>query len=384
MTVTVRVMRQRIAFALAFSALLVFSAVQAEVGVSADTIVVGQSIALSGPLAELGADLTTGARAYFERLNAQGGVAGRKIKLITKDDAYEVPKTVANVEALVERDQVFALFNTFGTPNNEAILPYVTRHGVPLLAPYTGASSVRKAEYTTVYHVRASYADEGEKIVEHLARLGFKRIGVVYQNNAFGREAFAGVEAAMTRRQIKPAAMATIENSASDATTAAQTIVRNEPEAIIACTAGKPTVEFIKSYNVLRPGMTYYTLSVMGTQTSVNALGRDSIGMVVSQVVPYPWSLTAPIIKEYQKAMAEIGAKDYSFVSFEGYINAKVFTEALKRSGRDLTRQKFLAALAGMNDMDLGGFSVGYSERSRTGSHYVELTIVGFDRRFHR
>ena len=160
--------------------------------------------------------------------------------------------------------------------------------------------------------------------------------------------------------------------------------MRQEPEAIIACTAGKPTVELIKSYNALRQGITFYTLSVMGTQTSVNALGRDSVGVVVSQVVPFPWSLTAPIIKEYQQAMAQIGAKDYSFVSFEGYINAKVFVEALRRAGKDLTRQKFLAAMASLKDFDLGGYYVSFADGSRQGSHQVELTIIGADRHFHR
>jgi branched-chain amino acid transport system substrate-binding protein len=374
-----------VALAIICVGLLAFSGIAcAEPGVTADSVILGQSTAMSGPLAELGNDLITGARAYFDRLNAQGGVAGRKIKIITKDDAYEIPKTVANVKALVENDKVFMLFNTFGTPNNEAVLPFVTEHGVPLLAPYSGASSIRKPEFTTAYHVRASYADEGEKIIEHLALLGFTKIAVVYQNNAFGKEALAGVQAAMTKRNMKPVSLATVENSATDAAAAAKTIAVTEPAAVIACTAGKPTAEFIKNYNLLRKGTSYYTLSVMGTQTSVKALGPDGAGVVVSQVVPYPWSLDAPIIKEYQQAMALIGAKDYSFVSFEGFIDAKVFTEALRRAGKDLTRKKFLAAMASLKDYDLGGFNVSYADGSHSGSHLVQLTIIAADGRFRR
>ena len=356
----------------------------AEPGVHANEIVIGQSLGLTGPLGELGQDIASGARAYFEALNERGGIHGRRVRLITLDDGYKAEQTLRNVQQLLEEDQVFALFNIMGTPNSVAVLPLVGKTGVPFFSPFTGAEPTRNPPLPTVFNIRASYKDEAEKLVQHLDTVGIKRVSVVYQSNSFGKDGLAGVEAAMARRGMKVHSAASIQTDATDAAAAAATLHRSLPESVILITAGKPTFEFIKAYNKLRRGMTFYTLSVMGAQASIRAFGPDGVGVVVASVVPFPWNPAHPLAKEYHAAMNRIGQREYSFVSFESYINAKVLGEAMRRAGKDLTRARLVAAAEGMKTVSFGGFDVGFGPDARQGSKFVELTIIGANGRFTR
>lgn len=368
----------------ALSILAVQTHVRAETGVTGDEILLGQTTALTGPLAELGNDSSTASRAYFNYINAQGGINGRRIKLVTLDDGYNTDKGIANTKQLIEKDGVFALFNIFGTPANAALLPVIAQAGIPSIAPYTGSDAVRKPVHRHVFNIRAGYADETETIIEHLGVRGIDKIGVVYQNNAFGKDGLAGVEQALAKRKLTLRGAATIENDASDVDKAAATLATAAPQAVIMITAGKTTAEFIKAYNKIAAGMQFFALSVMGTQASVAVLGKEGIGVVVSQVVPFPFSATSGIVREYQQIMTKMGVKNWSFASMEGFINAKVMVEALKRTGRDLTRERFLATLESMNRVDLDGYVVNFSRNNHQGSRYVELTVISRDGRFLR
>lgn len=374
-------------FRFAGAALLLASALScahAEHGVSSDEILLGQSTALSGPLAELGHDASTASKAYFDHINAQGGIHGRKIKLVTLDDGYNTDKGIANTRHLIEKEGVFALFNVFGTPANTALLPNITQAGIPSIAPYTGSDAVRKPLNRYVFNVRAGYADETEKIIEHLGVRGIDRIAIVYQNNAFGKDGLAAAEQALSKRKLKPHASATIESDAADAAQAAAALAASAPQAVLLITAGKPSAEFIKAYNKLAFGMQFFTLSVMGTQASVAALGKEGVGVVVSQVVPFPFSATSGVVREYQQIMTKMGVKSWSFASMEGFLNAKVAVEGLKRAGRELTRERFLSALESMGRLDFDGYTVDFSRNNHQGSRYVELTVISRDGRFLR
>ena len=368
----------------AATALAILPSHAAETGVTPGTILIGQSAATSGPLAELGVDAVKGAKAYFDMVNARGGVNGRQIKLVTLDDGYVVPRSVENVKRLVNNDGVFALFNCMGTPNNDAIMPIITQAGVPHVAPFTGADNVRTPVNRYVFNIRAGYGDETEKMVEHLLTVGIDRIAVVYQNNSFGKAGLEGIEKAMQRRGKKIVASTTVENDASDARKAAQNLAKVNVQSIVVITAGKPSIDFIKQYRLTGQAAPLYALSVMGSASAVKALGADGVGLAVAQVMPYPWSTATPIVNEYQKAMAAAGHTDFSFVSLEGYVNAKVLVEALKRSGREPTRESFVAALETMGDVDLGGYSIGFARDKRQGSRFVELTMIGSKGRFIR
>lgn len=378
-------LRPRRAFALLMSLMLALGSAQAtasEIGVTDTEILLGQSLGLTGPLAELTLDINNGARAYVNEVNSRGGIHGRRLKVITMDDGYQAPNTVKNVEQMVNQDKVFAIFNVTGTPNCEAILPLVKQNGVPFFSPFTGADSLRNPPVPNVFNVRASYRDETEKLVQHLQTVGIQRIGVVYQASSFGKDGLAGVEAAMAQRGMKPQAVASVQSNASDTDAAVTAVSESNPGAIILITAGRPTFEFIKSYNKARRGVQFYTLSVMGASTNIKALGKDGVGVVVASVVPFPWSQAHPLVKEYQSAMQKIGLTDYSFVSFESYINARVLGAAIERTGKNLTRSGLVTAAENMRQVSLGGFNVGFGKDSRQASKHVELTIIGANGKF--
>ncbi|MBK9236064.1 MAG: ABC transporter substrate-binding protein [Rhodoferax sp.] len=349
---------------------------QAEPGVAADSITLGQSTTLSGPLGDLGQEVLKGAKVYFDALNAKGGVHGRSIKLITKDDAYDAKKTLENVNAFIATDSVFALFGTFGTPNNEALIPVAHKAGLPVLTPYTGAPSIRSKDSKGVFNLRASYADEMEELVKHLTTVGIKKIGIAYQNNAFGKEALNAATAALERRKLKPVLTASIENNASDAATASEKLLAADPEALLLGVAGKPTIEFIKATNQRRKGTQMYALSVLATPSNLRALGADGTGVAITQVVPFPINSTLPIVREYQQAMSAAGHTDYSHLSLEGYIDAKVAAEGLRRAGRTPTRAALVGAMDDMRNYNLGGLEVSFGKGAASGSKFVELTLI--------
>ncbi len=366
-----------------FSLALVLSHVCcAESGVTDKEILIGQSLGLTGPLAELGGDIATGVNAYFDGVNARGGINGRRIRIVTLDDGYQADNTLKNAQKMIQEDEVFALFNIMGTPNSAAILPLIEKSAIPFFSPFTGAELTRIPMLPNVFNIRASYKNETEKIVQHLSTVGIKRVSVVYQANSFGTDGLAGVEAAMAKRGMKLLSVASIESSAADVDKAVSTLHDTRPEAVILITAGKPTFEFIKVYNKKRRGMQFYTLSVMGAQANIRALGPDGVGVVVTSVVPFPWSPAHPLVKEYQAAMQQIGIRDFSFVSFESYINAKVLGEAIRRAGKDLTRAKLVSAAEGMKRVSFGGFELNFGKDSRQASRFVDVTIIGSNGKF--
>jgi branched-chain amino acid transport system substrate-binding protein len=316
----------------------------AQSGVAGDSIVLGQSTTLTGPLGDLGQEVLKGSKVYFDALNAKGGVNGRKVVLDSKDDAYDAKKTIENVEGFISAD-VLALFGTFGTPNNEALIPVAQKAGLPLLMPFTGAPSIRKPEYRNVFNLRASYADEADKLIQHLTTIGFKRIGIAYQNNSFGKEVLAAANESLEQRKLKAVAVASVENNASDAAAAVTKLLAAQPDALVLGLAGKPTIETIKMVNKNRKGLQMYALSVLATAGNLKALGDDGTGVAIAQVVPFPNNAVLPIVREYQQAMKAAGHSEFSHLSLEGYINAKVAAEGLRRAGRGLTRESLVTAM---------------------------------------
>lgn len=344
-----------------------------------------QSTALTGPLGDLGSAMHQGAKAAFAAANARGGVLGRKIELVTLDDGYDIPRALTNVDKFLADPDCFALFNCMGTPMVGAMMPKVLESGLPFFAPFTGAQLSRIAGARNVFNIRASYADEADKAVQHLATIGIRRIAVVYQNNAFGKEVFDSARQAIAEAKLPAALNATVENDSSDAASAAAKLAEGNPEAVLIGLAGKPALEFVKAFRPLRKGVTLYALSVLGTSANIKALGPDAIGMAVSQVVPLPTNTIVPVVREFQQALKTLGAAtEASHLALEGYINARVFIEALQRAGRNPTRAAFIDATWSIKKWDLGGFEINASTPEHNASRFVELTLVTRDGRFMR
>ena len=343
-------------------------------GVTADTIFIGQSAALSGPAEQLGKEMKAGADAYFDAVNQSGGINGRKIKLLSLDDGYEPEKAAANTKKLIAEDKILALFGYVGTPTSNASLPIFTEAKVPFVGAFTGAQSLREPFNRYVFNVRASYFDETEAIVQHLVQSGSKRIAVFYQNDAHGKAGLAGVVRAMKKRNLAITSLATVERNSVDVAKAVQSMSKDSPTAIIMISAYKSCAAFIKAMQAANAFPQFWNVSFVGAKALANELGDDGRGVQISQVVPFPSSDMTPIVREYQKRIG--GADKYSFTSLEGYIAARVLVEGLRRAGKNPTRESLVDGLASMGKVDLGGFTVNYTPTNHNGSSFVDLTII--------
>lgn len=357
---------------------LLANTARAEPGVNDNQILLGMSAPFTGPNGAYGLEMKEGAMAYFAQVNASGGVNGRKIEVVALDDGYETDRTVANTKKLISENKVFSLFAYYGSSPTTEAMKVFSEARVPLLGTISGADSIRTPVNRYMFHLRASYADETETIVNQLVSLGVKNIAVFYQNDGFGKSGLEGVTRALQRYKLAPVAVATVERNSLAVTPAVTTIAKANPQAVIMVTLYKPTAEFIRQMRATGAIPQFSTLSPVGADLLVKELGNDSRGIGISQVMPYPWNETTPVVKEYQRALQSFAKhKNYSYYGIEGYINAKLLVEGIKRAGKDLTREKLVSALDSMTDVDLGGFHVGYSSGSHNGSHYVDLTVIG-------
>ena len=374
----------RTTFIFAAVAVLLPRFAAAENGITSDKILLGQSVALSGPAAQLGIQMRNGVKAYLDHVNERGGVHGRKIELITLDDGYEPSRTVPNTKKLIEENKVFALIGYVGTPTSVPAIPVFTAAKVPFFGPFTGAEALRAPFNRYIFHVRASYYDETDKIVEQVLSIGGKSIAVFYQDDAYGQAGLKGVELAMTKRGLKISALGTVERNTIKVENAVKTINAAKPDAVVMISQYTSCAEFIRQMKKAGSGATFYNVSFVGSNALADALGKDGAGVAISQVMPFPWGKAVPVVKEYQQLSAKAGNKDFNFSAIEGFIAAKVFVEGLKRTGRNVTREGFIDALEKMQDVDVGGFFVSYSPKSHTGSRFVDLTIIAREGKFLR
>lgn len=356
------------------SALNVYAA---EKGVTEGEIRIGQFAALTGPAAELGKRMQLGILAQFNAVNAAGGIGGRKLTLVSRDDGYEPEKAVVAVKALIEEDKVFALIGSVGTPTTLAAVPAINAVGIPLIGPFTGAQSLREPFNRNLFHVRASYFDETERIVQHLSTVGIKKIAVFYQNDSYGKAGLEGVMRALTKRDLKPAAAVTVERNSVDVDAALAEILKVAPEAVIQISAYKSCAALIKQAKAKSYGGQFFNVSFVGSRALAEELGETGAGITISQVVPFPYTPSSVIVREYQQRMTDAGNKEFDYSSMEGFLAAKVFTEGLRKAGKNLTRESFVTALESLRDYNLGGFTVNYSGKSHEGSRYTDLTIIG-------
>jgi ABC-type branched-subunit amino acid transport system substrate-binding protein len=366
----------RVTFFTALTAIsgLVFGQVP---GVTPKTIVLGQSAAFTGPAAQLGIQMNAGTKAYFDHVNAQGGVFGRKIEIKTRDDRYEATLCVENTKKFIEEDKVFALVSYVGTPTTVAAMPVFTGAKVPLVGPFTGAEALRTPVNRYIFNVRASYYDETEKIVEQLVSTGNHKIAVFYQDDAYGQAGLKGVQIAMDKRNLKIAALGKVERNTIKVEDAVKSINAVEPDGVVMISAYTSITEFVRQMKKAGSSTQFHNVSFVGSKALADALKDEGHGVAISQVVPFPWSPSVTIVKEYQDVMTKAGNTDFNFSSLEGYIVGKVMVEGLRRAGKDLTREKLVTALEGMNNVDIGDFVVGFSPTNHSGSKYVDLTMIG-------
>jgi len=333
---------------------------------------------------QLGKDMRDGALLYFNSVNAKGGVNGRKIALKSLDDGYDPARAAANTKKLIDEDKVFALFGYVGTPTSAASMPIFTAAKVPFVGAFTGAESLRKPVNPYVFNVRASYFDETEAIVQHLTAMSIDNIAIFYQNDAYGQAGLEGVNRALAKRNMKLSASGTVERNTVNVAKAVDTIKKANPQAVIMISAYKSCAAFIREMKKAGQNPTFWNVSFVGSAALAKELGPEGRGVEISQVVPFPWDISIPVVREYKKLLEEAKAGEPGFGSLEGFIAAKVMVEGLKRAGRKLDREALVRAMDSMGEYDAGGFRVGYSTDNHYGSKFVDLTIISRDEKFVR
>ena len=364
---------------LAVAAVACSALAAAEPGVTDSTITLGMSSPFTGPNGVYGVDMRQVIQAYFAQVNKGGGVNGRKIDLVALDDGYETDRTVANTKTLIGDKRVFALLAFYGSsPTTEAMNTVFGPARVPLVGTISGAGTLREPVAKNpnshyMFNVRASYADETEAIINQLVSLGLKNIAVFYQNDGFGKSGLEGVTASLKKHNLAPSAVATVERNSVDVAAAVDTIAKAKPQAVVMVTLYKPTAAFVQAMKKAGQRPMFTTLSPVGTEQLVKELGADARGIVISQVMPYPWNDIVPMVRDYQKL---VGKGAYSYYGIEAYAMARIMVEALRKTGKEPTREKLVAALESTNT-DLGGFRIGFTNTNRQGSRFVEMTVVG-------
>ncbi|WP_427913292.1 ABC transporter substrate-binding protein [Ramlibacter sp. MMS24-I3-19] len=345
-------------------------------------ILLGHSGDLSGTSAALTKDYLRGMNAYFDEVNRKGGIRGEKIKLVSMDDGFNPDRTVENTKALIAQNAV-ALVGYRGTANMQKIIPVVQAAGIAEIGNTSGAKSLRDPYVPNLFHVRASNSDEIEAAVNHAWTIGITHIAAAYQDDAFGKESLDALNAAVKKRGGAAPVAAPVPRGTVDVAKAVDTVFASNPQMVMFLGQSKPAAAFINAYRAKGSRPQFFVISVA---SGLHAdLGPDAQGVIVSQVVPYPFTeLGNPVVREYQKVISQLPDKSFSYNSMEGFLNAKLVTIALQRAPAPVTRAKLISTLESFNNEDLGGFAITYGKQSNLGSRFVNLTMIRADGSFAR
>lgn len=375
----------RLAARLALAAAMVSlcSPAGAEEGVSDSTILIGQTVGLSGQIAGPVREMTAGASAYFSHINKNGGIYGRKIEVRTLDDKFDPAIAASNAESLIRKDHVFALFQSRGTPHTEAILPLLQASKIPLIAPSSGATLLHTPLQRYLFNVRARYQDEVVKAVEQFSTIGIRQIALIHVDDSFGRDGLAGFKRAMEHYQLTPALIVTYDRVKPDVAATVAAVGKISAQALIVVGSATTSAELILAIRAGGANLQIMTLSNNASQSFVDSLGPAAAGVIISQIMPAPHLLSSVLGQEF-KNIAKAAGVTVSYAAMEGFVGAKLLVEGLRRAGSHPTRDGLVRALESMRRVDLGGLTVSYSERSHSGSEFVELTIIGRDGKFLR
>lgn len=366
------------AVALASGLALAPGQAMAQQGVTGSTVSFAQVAALDGPAAALGLGMQQGILAAFDEVNRAGGVHGRKLVLDSYDDGYEPDRAASQLRAVISGDAHLALIGAVGTPTAQATQPIATEAGMPMIGPFTGAGFLRNADLGNVFNVRASYGAETEAWIRHLVDgMGLTRIAILYQDDGYGRVGLEGATAALERRGMSLVALGTYTRNTTAVKGALIEIRKADPEAVVMVGAYRPVAEFIRLAQKLKFSPLFVNISFVGSDALARELGPDGAGVIISQVVPFPWDDTVPAVAAYRLALRALDpAAEPGFVSLEGYLAGRLAIEALKAAGPDLDRPGYLAALNGLRTLDLGGVTMTFGPGDNQGMDDVFLTRI--------
>ena len=342
---------------------------------AADTIFVGRSLALSGPLKSYGEAKRDGGDAYINKVNAAGGVGGRKIELITLDDVYTPSTTVENLKKISVDRNPTAFLGLFGVPTVAAALPVLLELKIPAIGLTSGTDALRTPFNRYAFPVRASYADEARKLVNHVKTVNIAKVGVIYTANPFGESVKDTLIATLKDAGIT-AKIYKLDPTGADAADAARLATADEPQAIFITMLSQAAVPVLTAVKKTNFRGALYTFSPVDTSTITKQLGEKANGLAITQVVPIPNGSRVKVVAEYVQALTELGRGVPSFYGLEAFIEAKVLIEGLRRAGANPTPASLVKSLETLRDFDLGGYYVTYKPEVHTGSLFVEVNVI--------
>lgn len=355
-----------------------------EVGVSPERILFGQAAALEGPSSALGRGMRQGILAAFAEINAKGGIYGRKLELMSRDDGYDPDRSIVQTVRLLDEDKVFALIGAVGTPTTSVTVPIAKANNVPFVGPFTGAAFLRAPELQNVVNIRASYSSEAEAWVKHLTEdRHISRIAIFYQDNSYGRDGLSGVKLALEKRGMELVAESTFERNTKAVSSAMRTLKRAEPEAVVMVGTYAPCAEFIRLARKSGFNPIFVNISFVGANALARELGPDGQGVIVSQVVPFPWDASIKVVADYQAAEKALdpGFRP-DFVSLEGYLSGRLVADALEMTGPSPTRADLLRVIHDVGSFDISGDVITLGRKQLEKPPKVFLTVIQPDGTF--
>ena len=348
----------------------------------AETLKIGQTVTLTGPLSGLGKEVTAGLQAHIREVNASGGISGRQLQLIQLDDGYSEEQAERNVARLA-REGAVALLMPIGTSPAIGAMRAAAAHELPSVGAFTGAEATRKYSPVT-FLLRASFKDELEHIVQHVLTVGVSEIVVVHNANPGATLGVEYVKGALERAGKSLAGAVAVRDDASDAEAAVTALNSLRPKAVVFSSSTHVATEVLKRFKPGAPSTQFLAYSFVDGRAVAAQIGPLATGLVVSQVVPDPWNAASPLAQQYRAAMVAAGTSELSYQSFEGYITARVLTEALRRAGTSPTPSRVRAALANFGAFSFGDLRIEFSDRRNIGRQQVELTMISRDGRYVR
>lgn len=368
--------RRHAAAVLALAALLPALALAAPSAESLP-IVVGQSCDLSGPTAARTQEYVKGVDAYLAHINANGGVHGRPIKLVRYDDAFKPEKGLENAKRLAEQDNALLYFGMGSAQVTAALLPYAKDKGIPVFGSLSGADSLRQ-QHPMLFHVRASFGEEIDRLGNYLATLGMTRVAAIAADVPIGHEGVAALETSAKARQLQIIKVARISADLKNLDAEAAALAQAAPQAVLVLAPAGPAVKFVESLKKHKINSQLLGVSVMSSTALYKALGPQVEGMLLTQTVPFPWNARLGIVRDYQKRMAEANVP-VSFDTMEGYVAARLLVEGLKAAGPGISRKSFIAALEAMQLKDVDGMNVTFARGSRSLMRLVDVSMISRD-----
>ncbi|MCW5659127.1 MAG: ABC transporter substrate-binding protein [Burkholderiaceae bacterium] len=347
-------------------------------------IVVGQTSGFTGPVAPGVKENTEGAKLYFDHVNAQGGVHGQRIELVSLDDKFDPKLTTENAKRLVLERHAIALFLVRGTPHSEAIKPLLDEHKVPLVAPSTGAMVLHKPVHPWIFNVRATYQREASKAVTHLATIGMTRIAVVHVDDSFGADCAIGAQDGFDKAKMSPLLIEKFDRAKPDFTTIVQKVRSADAQAVLMFGSAGAVSDGTRQIRAAGSRAQIVTVSNNASGGFIKQMGEHARGTIVTQVFPYERSLSAPIVKEASDLAIKANLGEVTPAMLEGYAGAKVLVEGLRRAGPQPTRARLQQALEGFRKVDIGGLELTYGPTDHTGLEYADLSIITAEGKFRR